>query len=125
MAESKEYIVRSGEDGSVNISEDVIGIIALEAMREVEGFGAPVTVPSRDITGIIGKKTGSRGVRVTQTEDGVMVDVFAALRHGCSVARTAAALQEAVRSAVEDMTGITVCAVNIHVNGISFDAKAQ
>ena len=41
MAESKDYIMSSTEDGSVNISEDVIAIIAWEAMREVEGFGGP------------------------------------------------------------------------------------
>ena len=41
MAESKDYIISSTEDGSVNISEDVIAIIAWEAMREVEGFGGP------------------------------------------------------------------------------------
>lgn len=121
MAESKEYIVRSGEDGNVNISEDVIGIIALEAMREIEGFAAPAAVPAKDFSGFIGKKTGARGVKVTQLENGVEVDAYVTLRQGCSVSKTACALQDAVKSAVEDMTGVAVEAVNIHVSGISFD----
>lgn len=121
MADSREYIVRSGEDGSVNISEDVIGIIALEAMHEVEGFAAPAAVPSKELPGFIGKKTGTRGVRVAQVENGIAVDVFATLKNGCSVGRTAAAIQESVRSAVEDMTGVAVTAVNVHVSGISFE----
>ena len=121
MAESREYIVRSGEDGSVNISEDVIGIIALEAMREIEGFGAPTAIPAKDFTDLLGKKTGTRGVKVLQTENGVTIDVYASLRHGCAVSKTACAMQEAVKSAVEDMTGVSVETVNIHVGGISFD----
>ena len=55
MAEGKEYISRVSEDGSVNISEDVISIIALEAMREVEGFGSIANPLGKDIAELIGK----------------------------------------------------------------------
>ena len=65
MAEGKEYISKTGEDGSVNISEDVISIIALEAMREVEGFGTISNPLSKDLAELIGKKSAARDVRIS------------------------------------------------------------
>ena len=55
MAESKDYIISSTEDGSVNISEDVITIIAWEAMREVDGFGGPAAGIPGDLAELIGR----------------------------------------------------------------------
>ena len=37
MAESKEYMTQPEENGSINISEEVIAAIAVGAVREVEG----------------------------------------------------------------------------------------
>ncbi len=64
MADGKEYISKVSEEGSVNISEDVISIIALEAMREVEGYGSISNPLSKDLAELIGKKSAARGVSV-------------------------------------------------------------
>ena len=37
MADSKEYMTLPEENGSINISEEVIAAIAVGAVREVEG----------------------------------------------------------------------------------------
>ncbi|MBR3060187.1 MAG: Asp23/Gls24 family envelope stress response protein [Oscillospiraceae bacterium] len=125
MADGKEYISRTGEDGSLNISEDVISIIALEAMREVEGFGSISNPLSKDLAELIGKKTAARGVNVLPEEDGVSVDVFISVKYNYSVVQVSQAIQEAIRNSVEDMTGIPVKAVNVHVGGIAFEKSKQ
>ena len=125
MADSKEYISRVGEDGSVNISEDVISIIALEAMREVEGFGSISNPLGKDIAELIGKKSAARGVSVQPGEDGVGIDVFISVKYNYSVTAVSQSIQEAIRKSVEDMTGIRVKAVNVHVGGIAFDKSKQ
>ena len=125
MAEGKEYISKVGEDGSVNISEDVISIIALEAMREVEGFGSISNPLGKDIAELIGKKSAARGVSVQPGEDGVGIDVFISVKYNYSVTAVSQAIQEAIRKSVEDMTGIRVKAVNVHVGGIAFDKSKQ
>ena len=125
MADGKEYISRTGEDGSLNISEDVISIIALEAMREVEGFGSISNPLSKDLAELIGKKTAARGVNVLPEEDGVSVDVFISVKYNYSVVQVSQAIQEAIRNSVEDMTGIPVKAVNVHVGGIAFVKSKQ
>ena len=125
MAENKDYIIRSTEDGSVNISEDVIAIIAWEAMREVEGFGGPAAGIPGDLAELIGRRTASRGVRVTTEEKSVSVDVYITVRFGYSVTKVSRGIQEAISKAVQDMTGAAVSAVNVNVTGIAFEKAKQ
>ncbi len=125
MAENKDYIISSTEDGSVNISEDVIAIIAWEAMREVDGFGGPAAGIPGDLAELIGRRNASRGVRITTDEKSVSVDVFINVRFGYSVTKVSRDIQEAITKAVQDMTGVAVSAVNVSVAGIAFDKTKQ
>ncbi len=125
MAESKDYIISSTEDGSVNISEDVIAIIAWEAMREVEGFGGPATGIPGDLAELIGRRNASRGVRITTEEKSVAVDVYITVRFGYSVTKVSRDIQDAISKSVRDMTGVPVSAVNVNVTGIAFDKTKQ
>ena len=125
MAESKDYIIRNTEDGSVNISEDVIAIIAWEAMHEVEGFGGPAAGIPGDLAELISRKNASRGVRISSEEQSVAVDVFITVRFGYSVTKVSRDIQEAISKAVQDMTGIRVSAVNVSVTGIAFEKTKQ
>ena len=125
MEESKDYIVRSQEDGSVSISEDVIAIIAWEAMHEVEGFGGPSAGFSGELAELIGRKNASRGVRITNVEQGVSVDVYITVRFGYSVTKVSRDIQEAISKSVQDMTGVPVSAVNVNVAGIACDKTKQ
>jgi uncharacterized alkaline shock family protein YloU len=125
MAESKDYIISSTEDGSVNISEDVIAIIAWEAMREVEGFGGPAAGIPGDLAELIGRRSASRGVRITSEEKSVAVDVYITVRFGYSVTKVSRDIQEAIAKSVRDMTGVAVSAVNVSVTGVAFDKTKQ
>ncbi len=121
MADSKDYIIRNTEDGNVSISEDVITIIAWEAMQEVEGYGGPGTGLTGELAELMGKKNASRGVRVSCAGEGVTVEAFITVRFGFSVTKVAMDVQESVAKAVRDMTGVPVAAVNVNVTGIAFD----
>ena len=125
MAENKDYIITSTGDGSVNISEDVIAIIAWEAMREVEGFGGPAAGIPGDLAELIGRRSASRGVRIVKEEKSVSVDVYITVRFGYSVTKVSRDIQEAVSKAVQDMTGVPVSAVNVSVTGIAFEKTKQ
>ena len=46
MGESKEYMTLPEENGSINISEEVIAAIAVGAVRDVEGVSGMVTALS-------------------------------------------------------------------------------
>lgn len=119
MAESKQYITQVQENGSVMISEDVIATIVAHAVGEVEGVISLNTKPGADIADLLGKKNWGRGVKITILENnGVSIDCNITVSYGQSVVNVAKAAQEAITSAVEAMTGLSISVVNVNVCGI-------
>ena len=119
MAENKQYIVQTQENGSVMISEDGITAIVSQAVSEVEGIVGLNTKPGSDIADLIGKKSWGKGMKIVFAEDDtVSIDCNLTVAYGMSVVTVAAAVQDAVRNAVESMAGVKVTAVNVNVCGI-------
>lgn len=121
MTENKEYWASLGERGNIKISEDVIATIASVAVLETEGADSVISGLSADIAGLIGKKTSSKGVRVSFVYDDVEIDISCQVKFGSSVFETAEKIQENVKNAVESMTGLSCNVVNISVTGVAFD----
>ena len=124
MAESKEYMTLPEENGSINISEEVIAAIAVGAVREVEGVSGMMTTMGGSVTDLVNNKKnaqkGLRGVRISVSEDNQLtLDLYLTVHYGVSIPETAENAQKAVATAVEDMTGCKVSAVNVHVGGVS------
>ena len=53
------------------------------------------------------------------------IDLFLITRFGVRLPVVADEVQRKVKNAVEDMTGLTVTTVNIHIQGIVFDNDAK
>ena len=107
---------------NLNISEDVIGIIAGLAASEVEGIAGMTLGFVDGINQILGSsKKYSRGVKIELDGKKVTVDIFVNVKYGVRIPDVAWAAQTAVKNAVETMTGLEVAAVNINVQGIIFD----
>jgi len=119
MAENKEYISKIEAEGSINISEDVISMIAVEAIKEVEGVGGITNTGAGKE--FLGKKHPFKGVRVTVEEDVVTIDTCILVTYGNPVNEVAKQVQTSVSKAVGDMTGLTVEAVNVNVSGVVFE----
>ena len=119
MAETKQYITQIRDSGSVMISEDVIATIVTHAVSEVEGVVSIDVKPGADIAELIGKKNWGKGVKITIGEDDVIsIDCNLTVAYGQSVVNVAKSVQEAIRSAVESMTGAVIETVNVNVCGI-------
>lgn len=78
MAENKEYYTQEMENGSIQISEDVVASVTGMAVLEVEGVCGLSSSIGTDIAEMLGMKTLSKGVRLSTTETG-------ALRIDCDV----------------------------------------
>ena len=119
MAENKQYITQVQDNGTVMISEDVIATIVAHAVEEVEGIVSLSTKVGADIAELIGKKAWGKGMKISIAEDeSVTVDCNVLIGYGQSVVTVAGAVQDAVTSALEAMTGVKVVAVNVNVCGI-------
>lgn len=119
MAEYKQYITQIQENGNVMISEDVVANIVAHAMAEVEGIGSLGSKPGVTLADFATKKTWSKGMKVMISEDNsVAIDCNLMVSFGNSVVDVAAAVQQAVASNVESITGVKVTSVNVNVCGI-------
>ena len=107
---------------NLNISEDVIGIIAGLAAAEVEGIAGMTLGFVDGINQILGgNKKYTKGVKIELEDKKVKIDLFINVKYGVKIPDIATAAQNAVKSAVENMTGLEVSNVNINVQGIIFD----
>lgn len=120
MAENKDYLVHQEDMGTIQISEEVVASIAVNAAVEVEGVGGLMSANVSDIMGG-GKKLTSKGVRVEMDGSELAVNLFIVVRYGSAVGDVAKKVQQVVYSALEGMTGFKVATVNVHVGGISFN----
>ena len=120
MGENKEYISYLEERGSINISEEVVAIIAGSAALEIDGVAGLYSTPGRDIAELLGKKNMARGVKIHLDDKMITADIYIMASLGCAVNEVGAAVQSAVAIAIESTTGLDVASVNIHICGIAF-----
>ena len=119
MGEHKGYIRNADEKGSINISEDVVAIIAANAAGEVEGVHGFYYAQGKEITSMIAKRGYPKGVKLTFNEDVIVLDVYIVVDMGYSVNEVGEKVQKAVISAVEDAVGAKVGEVNVHISGVA------
>ena len=107
---------------NLSISEDVISIIAGLAASEVDGIAGMSLGFVDGLNQILGNnKKYAKGVKVELDGKRVTIDLFVNVKYGVRIPDIAWSAQNAVKSAVENMTGLEVVAVNINVQGIIFD----
>ena len=104
--------------GEVKIADEVVAIIAALAATEVEGVASMAGNITNDLIARLGMKNLSRGVKVDVLEGIVTVSLALVLKYGYNIMDVSAKIQEKVKTAVENMTGLTVADVNIRIAGV-------
>ena len=126
MAEKNEYFTQKLENGTLQISEDVVASVAAAAVLEVEGVCGLSSSISTDIAEMLGMKTLSKGVRLSTTETGALrIDCDVVSKFGQNIFELAKNVQENVKSSVESVTGLLVAEVNVTVCGIALPKDSK
>ena len=126
MAENKEYYTQEMENGSIQISEDVVASVTGMAVLEVEGVCGVSSSIGTDIAEMLGMKTLSKGVRLSTTETGALrIDCDVVSKFGQNIFELAKNVQENVKSSVESVTGLRVAEVNVTVCGIALPKDSK
>jgi uncharacterized alkaline shock family protein YloU len=107
-----------GGIGTVKIADEVVTVIAGLAATEVKGVASLAGGITNDTVARRGIKSLLRGVRVSVTDGLVTADVTVCLEYGYSIPEVGTAVQEKVKSAIENMTGMTVTDVNVRIENI-------
>lgn len=107
--------------GSIRIADEVVEVIAGLAASEVEGVVGMSGGLVGDLANMLGRnKNLSKGVKVEVGEHEVAVDLFIVVEYGVSIPDVALNVQEAVKEAIESMTGLKVVEANVHIQGVNF-----
>ena len=113
--------------GTIRIADEVVSIIAGLAATEVEGVAGMSGGIAGGIAEILGRKNFSKGVKVEVGEKEAAIDLYIIVKYGVRIPDIALNVQEAVKAAIENMTGLSTVEVNVHVQGVGFpeDVKTE
>lgn len=111
------------ENEGIQISSDVVAVIAGVAVSEVQGVSGMSGGFAGGITEVLsGKKNLAKGIKVDINEDTAKIDVNIIVEYGSRIPDVAFEIQNRVKKSVENMTGLKVEEVNVHVQGVNTDA---
>ncbi len=115
------YISYREENGSINISEEVISNMVRATVSEVEGVAGLSTTAGSELAELLGIKTLPKGVKIRFEDNKIITDTIITVLYGSNVVSVARNVQQAVKNMIESVTGFEDAEVNVHVSGISFD----
>ena len=109
--------------GEVKMADEVVAIIAALAATEVDGVASMAGNITNEVIGKLGIKNLSKGVKVDVLEGVVTVSLALNLKYDYSIMEVTKKVQEKVKNAVENMTGLEVADVNIKVAGVEMEKQ--
>ena len=123
--ERNTYTIQTEENlGEVKIADEVVAIIAGLAATEVEGVSSMTGNATRELVSKLGMKSLSKCVKVDVLDGIGTVSLGLNLNYGYSIKDTTQKVQEKVKAAIENMTGLEVADVNIRVAGVDMPEEA-
>ena len=107
--------------GTVKIADDVVAMIASLATTEIEGVSAMAGNITNELMSKVGMKNLTKGVKVEVLEGNVRVDLAVTMEYGYNIPATCQKVQQKVKAAIENMTGLQCNDVNIRIAGVKLN----
>ncbi len=105
--------------GRVEVFPSAVAAIAGHAALGCYGIAGMSARGLRDgFAELLHRESVDRGVDVSETESGLVVDVYVVIQYGIRITEVAHNLQAAVKFAVERSVGVPVREVNVNVQGV-------
>ena len=114
---SSYQINEQGVLGEVKIADDVIAVIAGIAATEVTGVARMCGNITNELVSKLGVNNLSKGVKV------VVENLALELDYGVSIPEISKKVQDRVKVAIENMTGLKVREVNVRVTGVAAEEE--
>ena len=104
--------------GILKINNEVIASIARNAAIEVSGVEGVKSSPWTIISDLISKNYHNKGINLEINNSEIKIGITIVVKYGVNIPEIANAVQENVRAAIEEMTGLSVSEVNINIGDI-------
>ncbi|NLI52742.1 MAG: Asp23/Gls24 family envelope stress response protein [Clostridiales bacterium] len=122
---STEVSKVEAEGGRIVFADEVVATIAALAVSDVEGVSAVSGGMVEGITEMLGKKNLTKGVKVEVGQEEAAVDISVSIKYGYKIKEVCEKIQESVKSAIENMTGLRVVEINVFVQSVVFEPAEQ
>ena len=106
--------------GSLQISSDVLEKIARQAALEIEGVASVKALPTGSA---YGRLAAPKTVRVVMNNEVADVEIGLVVDYGVKIREISEKVQQNVKNAIQNMTGLTVGRVDLVVAGIQADVQ--
>ncbi len=122
--EQNTYVLKEDANlGTVKIADDVVAMIAGLAAMEVKGIAAMAGNISNELLNRVGVKNLAKGVKVEVSGKKVKVELSLIMEFGYNIPETSQKVQDKVKTAIENMTGLEVTDVDIRIAGVNAHNK--
>lgn len=118
---STEVSKVEAEGGRIIFADEVVATIAALAVADVQGVSALSGGVVEGITEMLGKKNVTKGVKVEVGTEEAAVDVSVSIKYGYKIKEVCEKIQQAIKSAIETMTGLRVVEINVFVQSVVFE----
>lgn len=109
--------------GKTTVAPDVLVEIARMAALKVKGVSAMAPV-SGGVNRLFRRGIGD-GVRITIEEDVVFADLYIILEKDINIRNTSRTIQKKVTRSIQEMVGMDVGEVNIHIEDIAYERDEE
>ena len=108
--------------GKVTIAPNVLTTIVRLTTLEREGVRRLAAFPA-NVRGLLAGGATEEGILVTVTDRGVDVEVHIVTDAGINILKLGEGLQASITRAIEEMVGMQVAAVDVHVDDVVLPAE--
>lgn len=116
----KSFLIKEDINGGVNITDEVVAIIAGLAATEVEGVSSLAGNLTNEVISKAGMNKLSKGVKIVTDEDNQLsVRLSINISYGYEIPKICSQVQEKVKTAIETMVGMEVVNVDIKIASVS------
>ena len=126
MDENLVENILNEEEDNINISDEVVTTIAGIAIADIDGVAEMAGGIAGGLSEVLsGKKNLSKGIKAEIDGNDVKIDVNIIVNYGVRIPDVAFDIQNKVKNNVENMTGLRVEEVNVHVQGVNIEQTEE
>ncbi len=113
------YKIKSNDIGDITVTRELVETLAGLATLECYGLVGMVAHNIQSgISNILSRDSVRKGVEVTSSDDGLVIDVHVIVGYGMKITEVASNVMQKVTYVLENNAELPVASVNVNVRGV-------
>ena len=117
-------IINKNSKGKVSLNRDILLSIVNLATKEIAGVSCLCENFNSKIKKFFSNNY-TDGVKITTTDDGIVIDIYLNIWYGYSVSDISYRIQENVKNGISAMMEVKINSINVHVLGVDFKPEVE